>query len=79
LKRAIIALVALAAAGVLPVQAQSQADFVKAFSGKWQVYDQQAASGTALCELDFALTGSGRKLPVKVTGCKAPLANVQNW
>ena len=78
MKQIIIALVALAAAGVLPVQAQSQADFVKAFSGKWQVYDQQAATGTALCELDFSRTG-GARLPVKATGCKAPLANVQTW
>lgn len=78
-KQIIIALVALAGAGVLPVEAQSQADFVKAFSGRWQVYDQQAASGPALCALDFASTGKGTTLPVTVAGCKGPLAKVQSW
>jgi hypothetical protein len=78
-KQIVVALLALVGAGGTPALAQSQADFVKAFSGKWQIYDQQAASGTALCELDFASTGSGSKLPVKVMGCRGPLASVQNW
>jgi hypothetical protein len=62
-----------------PALAQSQAEFVSAFSGKWQVYDQHLATGDALCRLDFSGTATDGKMPLTATGCAAPLAGVKTW
>lgn len=62
-----------------PAWAQSQADFVTAFSGKWQVYDRGMAEGTTPCQLDLANIGTDGKLGVTADGCRAPLADARTW
>ncbi len=63
----------------LPALAQSQADFVTAFSGKWQVYDKGMAAGATPCQLDLSNLGTDGKLGVTADGCKAPLAAAHSW
>ncbi|MGN6101664.1 MAG: AprI/Inh family metalloprotease inhibitor [Devosia sp.] len=68
--------------GFAPVDAavaQSQADFTKAFSGKWQTYDPQMSSGSGLCRFDLSGQSQGERMPVTVTGCAAPLAGATSW
>lgn len=62
-----------------PALAQSQADFVTAFSGKWQVYDKGMAAGATPCQLDLSNLGTDGKLGVVADGCKVPLAAAHSW
>jgi hypothetical protein len=71
--------VLIAALVSFPVLAQSQADFVTAFSGKWQVYDKGMAAGATPCQLDLSNLGTDGKLGVTADGCKAPLAAAHSW
>ena len=59
--------------------AQSQADFVNAFSGKWQVYEQRLASGQAICKLDFSGIAAGSRMQLNTNGCAAPLGSAVSW
>jgi hypothetical protein len=71
--------VLVAALVSFPALAQSQADFVTAFSGKWQVYDKGMAAGATPCQLDLSNLGTDGKLGVTAEGCKAPLAGAHSW
>jgi hypothetical protein len=62
-----------------PALAQSEADFIAAFSGKWQVYDQHMATGKTPCQLDLSNLGTDGKLAVSPNGCAAPLSDARNW
>jgi hypothetical protein len=79
LKQAVLGLVLLGGLGTLPVFAQSQADFVNAFSGKWQVYEQRLAAGTGLCQLDFSSHADGAHMGLTASNCAAPLASAAAW
>jgi hypothetical protein len=80
MKQFMVAALGLLASGAAPVLAQSQADFVTAFSGKWQVYEQRMASGEGQCTLDLSgLAGGDARMPLKTAGCAAPLADAVNW
>lgn len=76
-KRWIVTLVGLAVAG--PALAQSQADFVNAFSGKWQIYEQRLAAGSGMCKLDLSKNADGAHMALKVTDCATPLASATSW
>jgi len=79
LKQAVVALAVLAGLGTLPALAQSQADFVNAFSGKWQIYEQRLAAGAGLCHLDFSAKADGAHLGLTVSNCAPPLASAAAW
>lgn len=71
-----VAVVALAAA---PAAAQSQADFIKAFSGKWQIYEPRLAAGAPMCRLDLSPAARSTHLGLTQSGCAAPLAGASSW
>lgn len=75
----VLALVGILGAGVLPAAAQSNADFVKAFSGKWQAYEQRLAVGPGSCNLELSSRGAAAHLPLTVADCDAPLAKATAW
>ncbi len=71
---------AIVVAAASPVVAQSQAAFVDAFSGRWQVYEQTYAAGGSMCgfELSGLAAGSSR-LGLRTSGCAAPLNTASGW
>jgi hypothetical protein len=76
----LLCLAALAlAAFATPAFAQSQSEFVAAFSGKWQVYDQRLAGRDSVCVLDLSGLALNGASSVTATGCVAPLAGVASW
>jgi len=62
-----------------PVLAQSQADLIKAFAGKWQVYDQHLSSGGNKCTFDFGAAANGAAMPLAASNCAAPFGNATAW
>lgn len=76
-KRWIVTLVGLAVAG--PALAQSQADFVNAFSGKWQIYEQRLAAGSGMCKRDLSSDADGAYMALTTADCAAPLASATAW
>lgn len=69
------------AAAVLagPAMAQSQADFVGAFSGDWVDFDQQMANGPTRCQVSLEGLSASGQMPASAKGCAAPLDAVANW
>lgn len=74
-----LVLLCVVGAATSPALAQSQADFVNAFSGKWQVYEQRLAAGTGLCQLDFSAHADGAHMGLTATNCGPPLASAAAW
>jgi hypothetical protein len=62
-----------------PALAQSQADFVKAFAGKWQVYDQRMGMGSAKCTFDLATAQVGKDMVLSASNCAAPFGGAVGW
>jgi len=62
-----------------PALAQSQADLIKAFAGKWQVYDQRLSTGAGKCSLDFGIAASGGAMLLSASNCAAPLGSAVAW
>jgi hypothetical protein len=79
MKPVAIAVLGLLASGATASLAQSPADFVSAFSGKWQVYEQRMASGQAPCTLELSALAGDAKMPLTSNGCAAPLNTAANW
>lgn len=61
------------------MRAQSQADFVNAFSGKWQIYERRLAAGTGVCELDLSVKPAGAHTQLTTTNCAPLLAAAASW
>jgi hypothetical protein len=78
MKSSIFAITLLAVAAG-PAAAQSQADFVKAFSGRWQIYEQHLAAGAQMCRLDLSGTMHGAHMALTQSDCASPLAGVAGW
>lgn len=78
MKTVLIAALAIVAASS-PALAQSQSDFVAAFSGKWQVYERELASGEAPCMVEFSGLAADGAMPMRATGCTDPLAKAATW
>lgn len=62
----------------LPVSAQSEADFVAAFSGKWQSLDPAISSGSA-CRLTLATARNGKTYQLSAEGCGGVLSTAAGW
>lgn len=81
MKRSILALLALLLVpAATPAQAQSQDQFVGAFSGQWQVYDKRLGTGSDTCGLNLSgLAGAGNTRPLQATNCAPPLNAAAAW
>lgn len=62
-----------------PALAQSQADFVKAFSGDWQTYDRAMATGSGFCQLDLSSKARDSRMAATAKDCAVPLASTASW
>lgn len=59
--------------------AQSETEFVEAFSGNWQVYEEALSSGGALCAIGLSKTGSNGRYEVAKSNCGGELATIDKW
>ena len=73
------ALVSLAA--LAPARAQTEADFVKALAGKWQVVDSRYVSGNTSCQITLAEEAAAKagRYELSKTGCAAELELATSW
>jgi Protease inhibitor Inh len=78
MKRSIVWLLAVVVPASL-AHAQTQADFVTAFAGKWQSYDRHLGVGKAWCEFDLSALATDNKLPLTMTNCAPPLVDAKSW
>jgi hypothetical protein len=62
-----------------PVAAQSEQEFINAFSGEWYVFDADMHTRSAACLMALLGTKKDGVLPVGVDGCEAPLSTVDRW
>jgi len=69
------------AAGLLPsiATAQSEADFVAAFAGEWQVYDEAFASGGERCRLTLKQEPQDSTYVLENRSCGSELSGVSTW
>lgn len=59
--------------------AQSESEFIAAFSGNWQVFDDSFASGGALCGLALGKSGKDGRYDLVKANCGQELAKVDKW
>lgn len=59
--------------------AQSEADFVKAFTGEWQIYDDAFASNAQNCRLTLLGEADADRYKLENRSCTGELANVSRW
>jgi hypothetical protein len=76
---AIVACLALLAVSVPPARAQSQPEFVNAFSGNWQVYEQRLSTTSAGCRLELSGLARGTRLSLATSDCVPPLSSASSW
>ncbi|WDR01353.1 AprI/Inh family metalloprotease inhibitor [Devosia algicola] len=79
MKRLACALITLVGAGAMPALAQSQADFVSAFSGSWQLYEQRLGDGSNMCKLELSTEKKGEHLQLSTSHCAQPVASTVSW
>ena len=59
--------------------AQSETDFVKAFSGKWYVFDSSFKSNGQTCSITLSQQKSAQALDASTDGCSEPLNAIETW
>ncbi|MEP9374474.1 AprI/Inh family metalloprotease inhibitor [Mesorhizobium sp. KR1-2] len=59
--------------------AQSEADLVAAFSGKWKVFDARFGKGDERCVLDLGKTSVEQNFSLGSAGCGGELAGAAKW
>jgi hypothetical protein len=70
---------AIVVLGAAAAHAQTTAEFIAAFSGKWTAYERRLATGSAACTLDFSGLSVGDRMSLKTAGCAAPLGTATTW
>lgn len=73
---AIIAVVGVVAS---PASAQTEAEFIAAFAGEWQVYDETLAEGGERCRLNLQTQAQNGAYQLENSACGAELAEVSQW
>ena len=63
----------------VPAFAQSEADFIKAFSGEWRAYDASQSDGTGQCAVTLSGTPEGGIYPAVTSHCATLLSAVTTW
>lgn len=75
-----LALAAVAAACTLsPALAQSEADFIAAFAGKWKVFDDSFGAQGNKCELNLDKAGSNGRYALQAANCGGEVASIAQW
>jgi len=59
--------------------AQSEADFVKAFAGPWQIVDSRFTTGAGPCRLTLSNQQTSGRYGVMTSGCAAEAELVASW
>ena len=70
------------AAGMLMVgsaAAQSEGEFIKAFSGEWYVFDRSMQDSGQTCSITLSAEAEAGVLPARAAGCATPLDNAAAW
>ena len=62
-----------------PAMAQSETDFVKAFSGNWEIYDTSFSSGTAHCTLTLSDKADNGNYALQSQNCGSDLSGATKW
>lgn len=70
---------AILAAGAAGASAQTEADFVAAFSGDWQIYDEGFAQGVQICRLTLRGEAVEGRYKLDRATCGGELAGVSGW
>ncbi|MGB3539434.1 MAG: AprI/Inh family metalloprotease inhibitor [Mesorhizobium sp.] len=68
-----------ASAVAAPALAQSEADFVKAFAGNWEVFDTSFSSGGARCALTLSDKADDGKYALQSRNCGGELSGASKW
>lgn len=74
-----LAIAFVVAGSTATAQAQSEAEFVAAFSGNWQVFEPAYSEGGAKCGLSLSKTGGDGRYDLAKSNCAAELATVEKW
>lgn len=74
----------LLAAGALitsanAASAQSETEFVAAFSGEWRIHEETFAQGVQICRLTLSDQPTGGRYGLKRDTCSGELAEVSSW
>lgn len=59
--------------------AQSEADFIKAFAGEWQIYDDAFATNAQNCRLTLLTDADTDRYKLENRSCSGELATVSRW
>lgn len=59
--------------------AQSEAEFVDAFSGEWRIHDETFAQGVQICRLNLRDEAAEGRYELEVQTCAGNLAEVSAW
>lgn len=78
IRLSICAAAALVTALAAPAAAQSEADFVRAFSGDWQTLDPALSAGGS-CRLSLRADPVEKGYRLEATRCGGALAEVERW
>jgi len=61
-----------------PAAAQSQEQFIKAFSGEWQTLDTSYSRGS-LCSIDLLSKKQGAGYEVSIENCEGDITEIAAW
>lgn len=70
---------AMAAANIVPAQAQSDEDFVKAFAGDWQIIDSRYTDGPQPCRVELSAESTDGSHKVTKRNCAGDISKVEAW
>ena len=70
---------AMWAACVTTASAQTEADFVAAFAGDWQIHDESFAQGVQICRLALRNEAAEGRYKLDRSTCGGELANLSTW
>jgi hypothetical protein len=59
--------------------AQSEAEFVTAFAGKWQALDPAASDGSGICTLTFETLSADGTYSASTADCRGVLSSLKRW
>ncbi len=62
-----------------PAFAQSESDFIEAFSGEWYVFDAAMRDGSQTCKLNLNADATDSAPTASTAGCAMPLDTVSTW
>ncbi len=70
---------AVSAACATAASAQSESEFIAAFSGEWRVHDEAFAQGVQICRITLRGEAEAGRYKLDRTTCGGELAGVSSW